>query len=964
MLNVGPQPLILYLPRQLGVHRHWFLGSPTVNLLRWLNPYPDVLTAQASRDSVTVMSDDVDPGIAGEESDEVPVTSRLKPNPEHWESDVVLRDGRTCHIRPVRPDDGPALDSFSQELSDETLYTRFFTVSRELAAQDMARLLAADNQNRVSLLAMSRGKVIGVAVYDAVARAEGEIAFTIADAHQGRGLGSVLLEHLAAVARENGIHRFKAEVLPANKRMLNTFEAAGYTPSQEVQDGIVLLDFDIDPTHRTRGVARGREHRAEALSIQRLVAPQAVAVMCDQAAEDSLGAAIVGNLLAGGFAGHIYVVSPGGDSVGDIGGFTSLTEIGEPVDLVIMAMGASAVEKAVNDCADMDVIGIIVATGGFIADHDSRRQKALAQSIREKGIRLVGPNSLGIINTAPGLTLNASVIPSMPGRGRVGFFSQTAAFGTAILSEAAARGLGVSVFFSAGNRADVSANDLMQYWEDDDSTSLVLLYLESIGNPRKFTRIARRLARRKPVVAVRSGRSSQALPLGHAVRSTDLEAAAVDAMFEQAGVIQVNSLTELLDLADLLAVQPLPVGGTVGFVTDSDSLGVLSVDAATSLGLEPIGPARITDPTLHLDGFEKTVAEVLADPAVDSVIVTHVPSIHESSAALSEVMTRLAKTATKPLIAVMLANRSGPLVGDLTTYGMPGHGSVPVFGDVESALRALRAVVDYQAWLASPRGSIPSWSDVDSHRGHQVALDAVQKIESPQIRSELSVEDLDTILDSYGIHLWPTIAVQTEEEAVAAAESIGYPVVLKSTIGRYEHRTDLGGLRLTLENEHAVRTAYLSMMATLPADAAARLAIQRMAPAGVACVAGTTEDPLFGPVVSFRLGGLYPILLNDTVYRIPPLTDEDAKELVRSPQSAAMLLSERLPDGQRSAELDVAALEDILTRLGHLADDLPEIAALELNPIVVHQKGAAVLGARGFVARPLARTDLEARRLL
>jgi acyl-CoA synthetase (NDP forming) len=505
---------------------------------------------------------------------------------------------------------------------------------------------------------------------------------------------------------------------------------------------------------------------------------------------------------------------------------------------------------------------------------------------------------------------------------------------------------------------------MLQYWEDDDATSLVVLYLESIGNPRKFTRIARRLSRNKPVVAVRSGRSTKSLPLGHAVRRTDLEAAAVDAMFEQAGVIQVNRMSELFDLAALLALQPLPQGNRVGFITDSDSLGLLAVDAATSIGLQPVGEARVTDPGQHLDGFEKAVAELLADPAVDSVIVTHVPSMFESSDALGEVMTRLAQSATKPLIAVMLANHSGPLVGEKTAYGMPGHGSVPVFGDVEAALRALRAVVDYQTWLRSPRGSIPTWGDIDPQRGHRIALEAVAAHESTGGRGDLSQGEIEQILDSYGIDLWRAVPVFTEEGAVAAAEELGYPVVLKSSVERYSHRTDLGGLRLTLENEHAVRTAFLSMMATLPPQAAAALVIQRMAPPGVACVAGTTEDPLFGPVVSFRLGGLYPVLLQDTAYRIPPLSREDAHALVRAPKSSAILLNEPLPDGQRPASIDVDALEIILTRLGRLADDIPEIVALELNPIVVHQKGAVVLGATGQVARPLARTDLEARRLL
>ena len=535
------------------------------------------------------------------------------PYPAHWEADVVLRDGRTCHIRPIRPTDGPALEEFHKGLSEETLYMRFFTASQELMAKDIERLLHADYRDHVGLLAIVGGAVVGIGNYDSVGRAEGEIAFTISDAHQGRGLGSVLLEHLAAVARENGVHRFRAEVLSGNKKMLATFAAAGYTPSQELEDGIVLLDFDIDPTLKSRRVARSREHRAESLSIQKLLEPRSVAVICDDVSEGSPGANLVSNIHDGGFDGHLAVVSQSGESVGAVEGYRTLTAVGGTVDLVVMAMSPDAVEYLLDECAACGVRGIVLVTGDFITDHDYSRQTDLVRRVRELGMRLIGPNTLGFMNTDPGVSLNASLVPDMPNRGRIGFFSQTGAFGLAILAEAGRRGFGISTFVSAGNRADVSANDMLQYWEDDDATSLVLLYLESIGNPRKFVRIARRLARRKPVVAVRSGRSTQALPLGHAVRHTDLAPEAVDAVFRQAGVIQVDSLSEMLDIAGLLAFQPRPAGKRVGFVSDSDALGLLAMDSSIALGLEPVGPVRIVEASESAAEHERVMAEVIEE---------------------------------------------------------------------------------------------------------------------------------------------------------------------------------------------------------------------------------------------------------------------------------------------------------------------------------------------------------------
>lgn len=885
------------------------------------------------------------------------------PPPAHWEADVALSDGRTCRIRPINGDDHDLLTDFHNKLSEESLYTRFFTANPELSAREVERLLKVDHKNRVGLVALANGEAIGIAVYDNVGRAEAEVAFTVADDHQGRGLGSVLLEHLAAVARENGIHRFRAEVLSGNKRMLGTFEAAGYTPSQQLEDGIVQLDFDIDPTVRSREVARAREHRAEALSISRLVSPRSVAVVCDDLSEGSPGLSLVNNLVSAQFVGRVYVVSPDGRSIASASGAKSLREIGRTIDLVVMALPPDAVEASVPECAECGVRGIVLVTGNFLVGDNYARQSALADTIREHGMRLVGPNALGVINTDPAVQLNASLVADFPGRGRVGFFCQTGAFGGAILTEAHRRGLGVSTFISAGNRADVSANDSLQYWQDDDATAVCVLYLESIGNPRKFARIARRLARIKPVIVIRSGRSSQVLPLGHAVRNTELPPAAIDAMFEQSGVIQVDSMPQSLDTAALLSFQPLPTGNRVGFVSDSDSLGVLTMDATQAVGLEPVTPVRVVDSANDQKAFARHVQELLNDPGVDALVVAHAPQVVGDDQPLNEVLRTLAHSATKPILVVMLADTPDPIYGQLTRYGLPGHGSVPVFPTVDAAVNALSQVVEYAQWRRAPRGVIPRSGGIERQRAHSIATEALGRLEEDRnstASNSLSQEAIIGILASYGIDVWPSIPVTTEAEAAAAAEQLGYPVVLKSLEHDLVHRMELGAVRLSLENEAALRTAYMSMISTMPDQVVQKLVVQRMAPPGVVCAAATVEDPLFGPALSFRVGGELTSLLGDIAYRIPPLTDEDAKAIIRGTKASELLLRPGI-DGQH--QLDLAALEDLLERLGQLADDLPEVSFLELNPIVVHEKGVAVLQVDGQVARPLARTDLESRRL-
>ena len=923
------------------------------------------------------------------------------PAPAHWEADVPVRDGRTVRIRPINQDDGERLAAFHRSLSDETVYFRFFAPYPELTERDIHRFTHVDHVDRVALVATVAGQFLGVGRYDRIDARDAEVAFVVRDDHQGRGLGSVLLEHLAAAARERGVRRFVAEVLPTNRRMLSTFQEAGYHPSHKIEDGVVSLAFDIRPSESSESVRSAREHRAEALSVARLVAPDSVVVVGAGRTPTSLGHRLLDHLVSGGFTGRVYAVNRAAAAdhaqVLEVPTYASVSDLPEPVTLAVIAVPADEVPAVVDECAALGVAGLLVVSSGF-ADSGPEglaRQRALVRRARGLGMRVIGPNALGIVNTDPAVSLNSSLAPAMPGRAPIGFFCQSGALGGTILARAVRRGLGVSTFVSAGNRADVSGNDLLQYWQDDEQTSVVLLYLESLGNPRKFTRIARRLSRTKPVVAMRTGRSTQAYPLGHTIRRTHLPPRAVDSMFEQAGVIQVDSLGQLYDVAGLLAFQPLPAGRRVAVVGNSDALAVLAADACEGADLVVVGDPVTLKNDATPQELARALAGVLDDPAVDSVVVTHIPMLGMHGRPWERVVAETVVRGSKPVVAVLVAaeDESGLIPPPGSDDEIPEHGSVPFYGTVEEAVVALQRVTRYAEWRARPLGEVPELegisrsearkvvSEVLDARRHQamadtdviplvvdgepplaavttidddVAVDADEVI----LFAEDSQDPLTRLLAAYGIDVWPVVPVTGEEEAVAASAAAGFPVVMKTLDPRFASRTDLGGVRLNIENERAARTAYLSMVASLDPDAVRHLVVQRMATPGVACVVSSAEDPLFGPVVSFGLAGVVPELLGDRAFRIPPLTDVEARDLVAEPGAAPML------DGYGgSSPVDKQSLEDLLLRVGELSDDVPELAELRLEPVVVAGAGLAVLGARAVLRRAAARADTGARRL-
>jgi acyl-CoA synthetase (NDP forming)/GNAT superfamily N-acetyltransferase len=907
------------------------------------------------------------------------------PYPVHWEADVVLRDGGIAHIRPIGPDDAGRLVDFYEKVSDESKYYRFFAPYPRLSDRDVHRFTHHDFVDRVGLAATVGGEFIATVRYDRIdgrgrpgsGGTRAEVAFLVQDAHQGRGVASALLEHIAAVARERGILHFTAEVLPANRKMVKVFTDAGYIQERSFEDGVVNLDLDLEPTEESVQVMRAREHRAEARSVQRLLRPSSVAVVGTGRRPGGVGRTLLRTIVAGGFTGRLHAVNhafpPTGADVDGVPGSRSVRAIGEPVDLAVIAVPADRVPEAVDDCGQAGVSGVVVVAAGYseTGPRGRDRQRDLVRQARGHGMRVIGPNAFGVVNTAADIRLNASLSPEMPRRGRLGLFTQSGSIGIALLSGLHRRGAGPSTFVSAGNRADVSGNDLLQFWQDDPETDAVLMYLESFGNPRKFTRLARRTAAVKPVVVVKGALHSGSVPAGHAAPVTGIPDSTVSALFRQAGVMRVRTVTELLDTGLLLALQPLPRGDRVAVLGNSESIGLLTYDAALTAGLRPAAPRDLTTAATPED-FSAALRGALADPGSDAVVVTAIPRVGSDEApreedahdpesgddpALADALRRAADGATKPVVVVHLALDA---MADRLVAEDGAGARVPAYRAPDRAVGSLAEVTAYAAWRASAAepGRVPAFDDVQE----AAAADDVRRLLPPDtpVQREALLGDADAaaLLARYGIHVRRALPAPDPASAAAAAARLGYPVALKTTAPHLRHRADLGGVRLDLADEQDLRRAYGELTARLGGPAELLPVVQAMAPRGVDTVVRAGVDPAAGAVLSFGLAGAPSELLGDTAHRLIPVTDRDAAELVRSIKAAPLLF------GWRGAEpVDTAALEELLLRVSLLAEDLPEIVAVDLEPVVVAPRGLTVLGATVRLARPPARTDLGPRAL-
>ncbi|MFJ7150915.1 GNAT family N-acetyltransferase [Streptomyces sp. NPDC100445] len=942
--------------------------------------------------------------------------------PAHWEADVVLRDGGTARIRPITVDDADRLVSFYEQVSDESKYYRFFAPYPRLSAKDVHRFTHHDFVDRVGLAATVGGEFIATVRYDRIGADgmpasgpadEAEVAFLVQDAHQGRGVASALLEHIAAVARERGIRRFAAEVLPANNRMIKVFTDAGYTQRRSFEDGVVRLEFGLEPTDRSLAVQRAREQRAEARSVRRLLAPGSVAVVGVGRVPGGVGRGVLGNIRDAGYPGRLHAVNsafPAG--LGEVDGVPahrSVRDIEGPVDLAVVAVPAEQVPAVVAECGEHGVQGLVVLSAGYAESGPGgrERQRALVRAARAYGMRIIGPNAFGVINTAPDVRLNASLAPEMPRPGRIGMFAQSGAIGIALLSRLHRRGggvtgvTGVSTFVSAGNRADVSGNDVLQYWYDDPDTDVVLMYLESIGNPRKFTRLARRTAAAKPLVVVQGTGTA---PQGHAVRATRLPYATVSALLRQAGVIRVDTITELVDAGLLLARQPLPAGPRVAILGNSESLGVLTYDRCLAEGLRPARPVDLTTGATAED-FHRALSAALADDTCDCVVVTAIPAIGEASPGDAELAAALRSASAavpgKPVLVVHVelgglaealsaaastapraAGRpagpedgTGPAVGlavrppaapaartrtetDGAVPPAPPEGTrlIPAYPAAERAVRALSEAVKYARWRreATDPGKVPEYDDVDEKGAARLIGELLARGEGPTVPAAETCE----LLGKYGVHVRRALPAPTPDAAAEAARALGYPVALKATAPHLRHRADLGGVRLDLADEEQLRRAYAELAELFGRPEELRPVVQGMAPRGVDTVVRAVIDPAAGAVLSFGLAGAASELLGDMAHRLVPVTDREAASLVRAIRTAPLLFGWR-----GSTPVDTPALEELLLRVSRLVDDHPEVVEVVLEPAVVAPHGVSVLGATVRLAPPPARDDLGPRTL-
>ncbi|WOO98470.1 GNAT family N-acetyltransferase [Micrococcus terreus] len=905
-------------------------------------------------------------------------STRTSEYPAHWEADVVLRDGSTAHLRPIRPDDAEELARMHRQQSQTSIYLRFFTYKSSLSSKELQRFTQVDHRDRVALIVLRGGEIIGVGRYDRLDDPlEAEVAFNIADSQQGRGLGSILMEHLAVAARENGIRRFSAEVLPENRKMLSVFQESGFEISRRFDDGVVAVEFSIDPTAKVRAVMESREHRAEAKSVSELLAPESVAVIGASREWGSVGYALLENLIEGGFTGPVYGINRDALELAGMISRASLDEVPGEVELAVVAVPVDEIPQVIQDCARKGVKGMLVVTTGFAdaGPEGLARQRELVREARANGMRVIGPASAGLVNTDPAVSLNASVAPFLPLRGSVGLFSQSAAVGATLFAAAHRRGIGVSSMVSAGNRADVSGNDAMQYFEDDDSTTAVGVYLESFGNPRKFSRIARRLSRTKPVVVARSDVMGRRLPPGHETRTTQAPAGAVDSMLEQTGVIQVDNHDALMDLIQAVSCQPLPRGRRVGVVGNSPALNRVVADAAERHGLTVVQTVEVegldaehttSDAEAALDRAVRSAVAQSDESSVDALLVVTQAGMQQNPGDAVE-LARCVEQAARDSQIPVLASFTGVLDPTFQSATVVGAGpaeqpgglqrGLPVFSSPEQAARVLSQLVDYVTWRSAEAGVPAEPTGIDRRRAEDLIQGWAGRADGAEL-VRLSAQETEELLACYGISVLPSARFTSADEAVAAADRLGWPVAVKAVDSYVRHRLDLGGVRLNIVDADSLRRNVEQMRQVLEPYGNPDLEVQSMAPSGQGCTITALEDPLLGPVVSFGIAGDAVDLLDDWVHRVPPLNDQDIQRMVRAPRAAAKLFGHGgLPD------VDTAALEDLLARTAALKDDHPQVARIRFNPVLASAQGVTVLSAEIDVANAAQRTD-SARRAM
>jgi acetyl coenzyme A synthetase (ADP forming)-like protein len=883
--------------------------------------------------------------------------------PAQFESDVVLRTGRTLHIRPIRPGDTDALLRFYAELSPASLHARFF----DMPSPERASAASPANVDYVSefgAIAELKDEIVGVAHYFASRHHPdvAEVAFAIADEAQGCGAGTKLLETLVVAARDHGIERFTAEVLADNQRMLDVFLGMGFEVASRTADGATHLSFPIAPTREAEQLAAQRSQTAAYASMRPIFAPRSIAVIGASKRPGQLGHEILHNLRASGFHGALYAINPNATEIDSVPSFPSLAALGaanearrstaEAIELAIIAVPADLVESALDDCIAGGVSAVVVISAGFgeTGEEGRRREQKLLEKVRNAGIRMVGPNCMGVLNTDPSVQLHATFAPVYPPSGTVAMSSQSGALGLAVLDYARSLNIGFSTFISVGNKADVSGNDLIQYWAEDPNTDVILLYLESFGNPKKFGEIARRVGKTKPIVAVKAGRSAAGAKAASshtgALATSD---AVVDHLFRQAGIIRTETVEEMFDVAALLANQPLPKGRRVAILTNAGGPGILAADACEANGLQLAQMSDDTTKALRAflpaaasvgnpidmiasataDQYRRSLEILLADPSIDAVVVIYIPVIPTDAADVAAAITSSCNAgspacAPKTILATFMS-----------ASGVTSLAPVPAFPFPERAVNALALATRYAEWRARPAGEIVSFDDVDPD-----ALRSIVEGSCARGGGWLHPLEVSAMLRAAGIAAPTNVFVTSSDQAMDAAASLGFPVALKAYGPDLLHKSDVNAVCLNLRYEYSVVVAYEELARTLGKKMTGAI-VQPMIAGGVEMMIGATWQPSFGHIIACGAGGTLVELLGDVAFRIHPLTDIDAADLI-----AGTRISRLLQGFRGTPPSDVATLKSTILRLSALLDICPEIREVDINPLKVLEHGVSALDVR------------------
>ena len=867
--------------------------------------------------------------------------------------DVALRDGVTVRVRRASPSDVSPVLAFLTALSSRSRWLRFFSGGTNLR-RDAEEALAERPGNH-ALVACTGGDehVVGLAQLVELGDRGAEIAFAVADAMHGHGLGTILLAHLAEIARAGGVEVLQAEVLPENAAMAEVFRESGFPFRTRYEAGSVIFEAPAALSPDVLAAFEERQRIATVSGVAPVLRPSSIAVVGASRRGDTVGSQVLANLVAGGFRGDLHVVNRRGGMIEGRVAHRSLAEVPEPPDLVVVAVPAEDALDVARGAGELGARALVVISAGFAeaGAQGVAREHELLRICRQSGMRMVGPNCLGVLNTAGDVSMNATFGAARPPQGTVALMSQSGALGIALLEQAEGLGIGVSSFVSAGNKADLSGNDFLQYWEADEGTAVVLLYLESFGNPREFGRIARRVSATKPIVAVKSGRSAVGARAAGSHTGALLAASdvTVDALFDHAGVVRTDTLQEFLGVASLLARQRLPGGSCVAVITNAGGPAILCADACVAEGLEvPVTPAAAREELRALvPGAASTsnpidmlasadaatyarVTEAVARGGwADAIVVIFIEVAGRARADIERAVadTVAAVPDAPPVLSVMMSPRREPGAPPLPTYAFP-----------EEAAKALSGAVRYAGWRTAERSEPRAFDDVSRAEASRTVADAGADGER-----WLDGDEAEALCACWGIPLVPSRTVRTAEEAAAAAARLGFPVALKGAAPGLVHKSDAGAVRLDLGGAEAVIAAAEDMIAGL-ASRGRRLdgfVVQPMVSGGVEMLVGVVQDERFGPVVACGAGGVRAELERDVAVRMAPVSAVEAAEAIRSLRTFALL------DGWRGApRCDVAALEDVLERTAAMADAHPEIRELDLNPVLVGPAGATVLDAR------------------